>query len=250
MARNVAEIYLDNPSTTLGNNDLLYSGKSPYGTTNDSAIKYGDLFTQISSGLGTQATKNITFNAGNPNGLVAGDVGDVVYDTQLGKQFFCTISGDASTAVWTKLLYANIPATNTDKSVLTWSGFDSGVVTGSSGWTVSSAITTNGSLVGAGLSSVGQQTRNVTLVTTTPYTVTSADYIIDVTVAGAATVNLFSPGITGRLCVVRDNSGAASSNNITVNGNTKNINGASTYVINTNYGSACFYFNGTQWGVY
>jgi hypothetical protein len=47
MSRNIAAIYLDNPSTTLAPNDLLYSGLSPYDTKDDSAIKYSDLLTQL-----------------------------------------------------------------------------------------------------------------------------------------------------------------------------------------------------------
>lgn len=47
MARNIAEIYLDNPLTTLGNNDLIYAGEHPYDTGDDAAIKYSDLLTQL-----------------------------------------------------------------------------------------------------------------------------------------------------------------------------------------------------------
>ena len=53
MSRNIAQVYVTNPSTTLSNNDLLYSGLSPYGVTNDSAIKYSDLFTQVQTNIGT-----------------------------------------------------------------------------------------------------------------------------------------------------------------------------------------------------
>lgn len=68
MARNIAEIYLDNPSTTLGNNDLLYSGLSPYETSNDSAIKYSDLLTQLKGQMlplsGGTLTGNLAFSSG------------------------------------------------------------------------------------------------------------------------------------------------------------------------------------------
>lgn len=49
MSENISQIYIANPSTTLGNNDLIYSGKSPYGPTNDSAIKFSNLLSQIQS---------------------------------------------------------------------------------------------------------------------------------------------------------------------------------------------------------
>lgn len=51
MAKNIKQVYDANPSTTLGNNDLLYAGLSPYGVTNDSAIKYSDLFAELKTGL-------------------------------------------------------------------------------------------------------------------------------------------------------------------------------------------------------
>lgn len=63
MSRNIEQIYTDNPSTTLSSNDLIYSGKSPYGSTNDSAIKYSDLFTQIQSNIGSL---NINMTGSNP----------------------------------------------------------------------------------------------------------------------------------------------------------------------------------------
>lgn len=78
----------------------------------------------------------------------------------------------------------------------------------------------------------------------------ASDEIICVnkTVGAATTVNLMASPETGRVVNVLDCKGDANSNNITVdpNGETT-INGASTYVINTAYGSIRAYYNGTQW---
>lgn len=50
---------------------------------------------------------------------------------------------------------------------------------------------------------------------------------------------------------VKDASGGAGTNNITVSGNGHNIDGAASFVINTNYGSACFTYDltNTRWYV-
>jgi len=77
----------------------------------------------------------------------------------------------------------------------------------------------------------------VTTVTSTPYTVKDDDTFIAVNVSGAATINL-PAGEAGRYLIIKDISGAASTNNITVKSSAgEQIDGANSYVINTNYGS-------------
>lgn len=82
--------------------------------------------------------------------------------------------------------------------------------------------------------------------TATSYTVQNTDYIIAVTsTAAARTITLPDSGNTNAQCyVIKDESGAAATNNIsvTVNGGTKTIDGVTTYVINTNYGSITVYY--------
>jgi hypothetical protein len=53
----------------------------------------------------------------------------------------------------------------------------------------------------------------------------------------------------GSYFIVKDESGAAATNNITVATNGGNIDGAASYVINTNYGSITFVFDGTNYWV-
>lgn len=71
--------------------------------------------------------------------------------------------------------------------------------------------------------------------------------IINKTVGAATTVNLSSTLQTGRVVIVKDGKGDANANNITVAGNGKNIDGAATATINTNYGVGRYIYNGTQW---
>jgi L-ascorbate metabolism protein UlaG (beta-lactamase superfamily) len=80
-------------------------------------------------------------------------------------------------------------------------------------------------------------------------TVTSTDYCVMVkkTVGAATTVNL--PVMSsGESFVFTDAKGDAATNNITVTPASGTINGAATYVINTNYGSVSIVGDGgTNW---
>lgn len=88
---------------------------------------------------------------------------------------------------------------------------------------------------------------NVTLVTNTPYTASNTDYFLSVNVAGPALIELpTSP--TGRVYVVKDDSGQALINPITIT-DIALIDGAANGIINSDYGSLTFIFNGTQWNV-
>ena len=82
-----------------------------------------------------------------------------------------------------------------------------------------------------------------------PYTALTTDYLILVDTTSARTINLLATPETGRTYVIKDNVGSASINNITVSGNGANIDGASTYVIITNYASITVIYNGTTWSV-
>lgn len=89
------------------------------------------------------------------------------------------------------------------------------------------------------------------IATATSYTALVSDDVIAVTsTASARTISL--PAIAnvpiGKIYTVKDESGAAGTNNITIDPNSsETIDGASTKVISSNYGSSRFYSNGTQW---
>jgi hypothetical protein len=77
----------------------------------------------------------------------------------------------------------------------------------------------------------------------------STDYevVVNKGTGAATTVNLPSSPATGQVFVIKDGKGDAATNNITVTPAAGNIDGSSTYVINTAYGAAAFIYNGTQW---
>jgi hypothetical protein len=55
--------------------------------------------------------------------------------------------------------------------------------------------------------------------------------------------------VTGKVFIVKDAAGVAAINPITVTTTGANIDGAASAVINTNYGSLTFIFNGIEWNI-
>jgi hypothetical protein len=84
-------------------------------------------------------------------------------------------------------------------------------------------------------------------VTSSSSNVLTTDFIIGVNFSGGVTLTMPNSALViGQQWRIKDESGNAAANNITLNGNGVNIDGMSTYVINNNYGSVDIYYNGTQ----
>ena len=78
----------------------------------------------------------------------------------------------------------------------------------------------------------------------TPYVMLSTDVVMGVNVASAATLTLLSAPADGRIAIIKDKSGAAATNNITVlAGAGDTIQGAASKVITTNYGVLFLYYD-------
>lgn len=96
----------------------------------------------------------------------------------------------------------------------------------------------------------GGQRRKRTATATT-YTALLTDHIIGVTsTAAARTINLPVAASAGEgfILIVKDESGGAGTNNITIDGDgSETIDGATTKVINTNYGAVRLYCTGSAW---
>jgi hypothetical protein len=85
-----------------------------------------------------------------------------------------------------------------------------------------------------------------------PYALDGTDYLITTdTTGGVLTITLPASPVTGRAIVIYDGVGQAAANNVTIDGNGKNIAfagaAAGTKVLNTAYESATLYYNGTLW---
>lgn len=88
----------------------------------------------------------------------------------------------------------------------------------------------------------------VTIVTTTPFTAALTDYFLGVNIAGPSSIILpVSP--LGTVFIIKDISGNASTNTITITGLGTLIDGAANATISANFGSIQLIFNGTQWSI-
>ena len=88
-----------------------------------------------------------------------------------------------------------------------------------------------------------------TTVTGAAYTVKAGDSLVGVNRAGAVTITLPTAEVrAGRVYTVKDESGSAASNNITVaTEGSETIDGAATDTISENYGAKAYYSDGTDW---
>ena len=90
---------------------------------------------------------------------------------------------------------------------------------------------------------------NVTIVTTTPYTPNGEQCYLGVNVPRSSIV-LSSLGVcSGKVYIIKDVSGSALTNNITVTAPGSTIDGQASYILNTDYGSITLVYNGTEWSV-
>jgi hypothetical protein len=80
-----------------------------------------------------------------------------------------------------------------------------------------------------------------------PYTTLSSDYVIIVDTTSARTINLIASPTTGQTYRIKDNTGNAASNNITIIPASGNIDGSGSYVISANWGSVDVSYNGSFW---
>jgi hypothetical protein len=134
------------------------------------------------------------------------------------------------------------------------------IAIGSTGMAPSLATITPGTGIsisnGAGsitISATGTSTFNYTAVSTTPYVVAATDDYLGVTSSSMAiTVELPNAPATGRAYIIKDTAGSAATNNITITtvGGSVDIDGATSFVMNTNYQSANVVFNGTAYEVW
>jgi len=111
-------------------------------------------------------------------------------------------------------------------------------------------LTTNGTALAWG--SVGGGWTAAVTVVTANYTVLTSDNVIVVnkSTGSATTITLPASPTTGSMVIVKDGKGDAATNNITIQGNGKNIDGTASRVININYGAFSLAYNGTQWNVW
>lgn len=103
------------------------------------------------------------------------------------------------------------------------------------------------------ISSTGADLLAYTNVNSSPYVVLTTDEFLGVDCSGGIiTVQLPNAPSTGRVFIIKDRTGNANINNITVTtvGGAVNIDGATTYVMNTQYASIQVLFNGSTYQIF
>lgn len=101
------------------------------------------------------------------------------------------------------------------------------------------------------IQTVSGRIRKTTTVTTTYTTLITDDIIYADSTSAGFTITLIASPDDGQQFVIKDSVGTATANNITVIASSGNIDGASSFVINLNYGSATFVYNSSasRWSV-
>lgn len=95
------------------------------------------------------------------------------------------------------------------------------------------------------------QQSNVTTPGGYPYTIVpDQDYYILGDSSAPHTIKLPATPNAGDTYIIKDSTGTSATNNITVDGNGNNIDAGSTYIIDSNYSSFTFIFNGTIWNIF
>lgn len=79
------------------------------------------------------------------------------------------------------------------------------------------------------------------------YTVLTSDEIVGATSSAARAITLNASPTLGQVVTIKDVTGTAAANFITITPAAGNIDGAGTKVINTNYGSVTLFYSGTTW---
>jgi hypothetical protein len=105
--------------------------------------------------------------------------------------------------------------------------------------------------VGSGNQIIGGNPSPVTVtdVTTPTYTALSTDYMLCVDTSTNAVTITLPTGILGTVYMVKDCSGDADTNNITIVGTGGQLVDGSSATINSPYGSIQLIFNGTDWSI-
>ena len=185
---------------------------------------------------------NITIGYGNggtsgQSNVLRIGVGTGTSDGQLNQAFICGIDGVNVGSV------ARVVTEASDQ-------LGTAVITAGTGITVTPGANT------ITIAATGTTTLNYVQVnhaTGAPYVVLATDdYISCDSSGGTITINMPNAPATGRVLIVKDRTASASTNNITVTtvGGAINIDGATTFVMNTNYEAAQFIFNGTTYEVF
>ncbi len=211
------------------------------------SLSSGSLNTVLGNGAGTN------INSGQSNTLVGADAGagitTGINNTAIGETSLSTSNGSNNIALGVG------------------AGSNAGPTTSSNIWIGNNGSANDQNVIRLGTqgSGAGQQSQTFiagvintvsgrVVKTTTPgaypYTTLTTDYVILASSTAAHTINLIAAPVTGTTYRIKDVTGSASINNITITPAAGNIDGGTSLVLNTNFASVDLVYNGTAWNVF
>lgn len=112
-------------------------------------------------------------------------------------------------------------------------------------------IITDNDIINVGSGTIGGNPSPVTVtdVTTPTYTARATDYFLCVDTATNAVTITLPTSVLGTVYIIKDCSGDAATNPITINGTSGQLVDGSSATINSPYGAIQLIFNGTEWSI-
>lgn len=236
---------------TTGSNSTAVGAFSMFnsiaGASNNTAIGYSSLYNL--AGAGTNNTclglnSATAYTTTESNNIVIGSTGVITDNNRIrigtnGTHNTCFITGIDGVNVGS---VAKVVTEASDQ-------LGTATITAGTGISVSAGANT------ITISTTGTTTLTVTTVNNaaSPYTVLSTDEFLAVnTSGGAVTIRLPNAPATGRVYYIKDSNGTAAASNITVTtvGGAVNIDGATSFVMNTAYESISVIFDGSAYEVF
>ena len=182
-------------------------------------------------------SNNISLNAQGPGGesnTLRIGLGTGTADFQLASAYICGINGVNVGSV------ASVVAISGDK-------LGSATITAGTGITITPTANT------ITIASTGGSGATFTSVTTSPYTVLSTDYFLGVTTSSIPiTIRLPNAPATATIYIIKDSTGNAATNNITLTtvGGSVTIDGQTSITMNVAYASLSVLFDGTSYEIF
>lgn len=159
-----------------------------------------------------------------------------------------TVSGGLPT--WSTPAASGVTSVSGTSNQINSTGGTTPVLSLSSTITTPGSLTTTTTLTSTTLfSALAGQIVAITTPGAYPYTTLATDFVILVDSSAARTITPLGSPATGQMYRIKDNTGSAALNNITITPSGKNIDGAASKIINSNYGSVDIVYNGTQWNL-
>lgn len=235
--------------TTGANNSVLGASAFDAATSATNSVALGtSSLTNVTSG-----SSNIALGSGSGTAITTEDNNILIASSGVGGdtgRIRIGINGTHTTAFITGIEGVNVGSTAQVVTMGTAGTADqlgTAVITAGAGITVTPGANT------ITIAATGSDLLTYTPVNTSPYVVLAADEFLGVDCSGGAIIiQLPNAPSTGRVINIKDTTGSANTNNITVTtvGGVVNIDGATSYTMNTQYAAINVLFDGATYQIW